>query len=145
MGYARTKMDEPEFQKRVTSNLKVIPAQKSKVDDFLKACTYVSGQYDKDEDFANLNKHLEELEKSHGGEARNRVFYMALPPSVFTDVAEKLKKNCYSEKGVNRIIVEKPFGKDLQSSREMMGKLKALWREEEVGRCSFSKAMAPAK
>ena len=79
---------------------------------------------------------MEEIESKYSGsgnkDERNRVFYMALPPSVFTDVAEKLKKNCYSEKGKNRIIVEKPFGKDLESSRDMMGKLKALWKEEEV-------------
>lgn len=127
-------MDEAEFHKKASSNLKVLPAMKQKVDEFLKVSTYISGQYDSDEDFQRLNKHLEEIESKYTSEGKNRVFYMALPPSVFTEVAEKLKKNCYVEKGINRIIVEKPFGKDLESSREMMGKLKALWKEEETFR-----------
>lgn len=129
-------MDEAEFHKRESSNLKPLPGSNNagKVDDFLKISTYVSGQYDSDEDFKNLNKHLEEIESKYSSDERNRIFYMALPPSVFTTVAEKIKKNCYipNGKGHNRIIVEKPFGKDLQSSREMMGKLKELWKEEEV-------------
>lgn len=57
---------------------------------------------------------------------------MALPPSVFVDVARCVKRNCYSEKGVNRIIVEKPFGSDLESSREMQRELKKEFSEEEV-------------
>lgn len=125
-------MDEKEFHSRQTSHIKVMPAQRRGIDAFTGVSTYVSGQYDKDEDFQALTKHMEEIESKYKGDERNRVFYMALPPSVFTDVAEMLKKNCYSEKGKNRIIVEKPFGKDLESSRDMMGKLKALWKEEEV-------------
>ena len=122
-------MDEKEFHSRQTSHLKALPAQRKNVEAFTGISTYVSGQYDQDSDFQNLTKHMEEIESKYSGsgnkDERNRVFYMALPPSVFTDVAEKLKKNCYSEKGKNRIIVEKPFGKDLESSRDMMGKLKA--------------------
>lgn len=130
-------MDESEFHKRETSHLKTVPAvPQSTIDGFVKMSTYISGQYDSDDDFKKLNEHLEEIEKGYSGDDRNRVFYMALPPSVFTTVAEKIKKNCYTEKGQNRIIVEKPFGKDLQSSRDMMGDLKKLWKEEEV-RASF--------
>jgi hypothetical protein len=59
---------------------------------------------------------------------------MALPPSVFIPVARGLKKNNYSTAGINRIVIEKPFGKDLDSSREMMRDLKAEWTEEETFR-----------
>lgn len=59
---------------------------------------------------------------------------MALPPSVFTTVAKGLKKNNYSPKGINRIIIEKPFGKDLESCREMMKALKQEWSEDETFR-----------
>lgn len=73
------------------------------LDEFCQVCSYVSGQYDKDESFVELNKHLEEKEK--GRKEQNRVFYMALPPSVFTTVSQHLKKNCYPENGIARIIV----------------------------------------
>jgi glucose-6-phosphate 1-dehydrogenase len=59
---------------------------------------------------------------------------MALPPSVFTVVAAGLKKNCYAPNGINRIVIEKPFGKDLESCREMMSALKKEWTEDETYR-----------
>ncbi|CAD6582356.1 MAG: Glucose-6-phosphate 1-dehydrogenase [Cyphobasidiales sp. Tagirdzhanova-0007] len=135
IGYARTKMDEAEFHKRASSHINVdLPALRRNLDEFLAITSYVAGQYDVDEDFQKLTKQMEAIEKDYKGKERNRVFYMALPPSVFTQVAEKIKKNCYTDQGVNRIIVEKPFGKDLESSQEMMGKLKALWTEDETFR-----------
>jgi glucose-6-phosphate 1-dehydrogenase len=96
----------------------------------------LAGAYDKDDAFQNLTKELEKLEgeafKDSKSQDRNRIFYMALPPSVFETVASGLKKNCYSDKGINRIIVEKPFGKDLESAREMMRALGSEWKEEEA-------------
>ena len=86
----------------------------------------MDGQYDQDESFEKLEQTLKKLGQ------KNRIFYMALPPSVFTTVATHLKKNNYSEGAVNRIIVEKPFGKDLDSSREMQRDLKAQFKEDEV-------------
>lgn len=107
---------------------------KKKLQEFLELCTYISGQYDQDESFQGLEKELARIEESYedknGG--RNRVFYMALPPSVFTTVAKHLRQNNYSEGSINRIIVEKPFGKDLESSREMQTALKEQWKEDEV-------------
>ncbi|OBT47564.1 glucose-6-phosphate 1-dehydrogenase [Pseudogymnoascus sp. WSF 3629] len=133
VGYARTKMDHEEYLKRVKSYIKTPTKDiEQQLEDFTKICTYISGQYDQDESFVNLRKHLEELEK--GRKEQNRVFYMALPPSVFTTVSQHLKKNCYPESGIARIIVEKPFGKDLGSSRELQKALEPNWKEDEIFR-----------
>ncbi|KAL7422522.1 Glucose-6-phosphate 1-dehydrogenase [Cryptotrichosporon argae] len=142
IGYARTKMDDDEFHKRATQYLGKAPEGNEKefneaVDKFKSISSYVAGPYDEDSGFQELLKHVEDIEnqRSNGGEAkRNRLFYMALPPSVFTVVAKGLKKNCYSKEGHNRIIIEKPFGKDLESCREMMTALKAEWHENETYR-----------
>lgn len=97
-------MDHTEFLKRVRSYIKVPTKEvEEQLDGFSKICSYVSGQYDQDESFIALNKHVEELEK--GQETQNRIFYMALPPSVFITVSEHLKKNCYPRNGIARIIV----------------------------------------
>lgn len=128
-------MDEQEFHKRASQYIKApIPSMKAKLQEFLTLCTYVDGQYDQDDSFQTLEHHLAEIEESYTNknDPKNRVFYMALPPSVFTTVASHLKKNNYSKGAINRIIVEKPFGKDLQSSREMQVGLKACWGEDEV-------------
>ena len=134
-------MDETEFHKRQTGHLSAPKDDKeladkfdSDVEAFKKISTYVAGQYDGDEGFQELRKHLEELEGKRPGDKCNRVFYMALPPSVFTVVAAGLKRNVYAEKGINRIIIEKPFGKDLESCREMMTSLNKEWAESETYR-----------
>lgn len=104
VGYARTKMDHEEYLRRVRSYIKT-PAKEmeEQLNNFCKLCTYISGQYDQADSFINLNRHLEEIEK--GRKHQNRVFYMALPPSVFISVSEQLKKNCYPTNGLARIIV----------------------------------------
>ncbi|KAF1813112.1 glucose-6-phosphate 1-dehydrogenase [Eremomyces bilateralis CBS 781.70] len=133
VGYARTKMDRAEFLSRAKSSIKTptkdIEAQLAK---FCESLSYISGQYDQDDSFQTLTKHLEDLEK--GQKETNRIFYMALPPSVFISVSEHLKRNCYPKSGIARIIVEKPFGKDLGSSRELQRALAPNWKEEEIFR-----------
>lgn len=130
-------MDNKTFHEKIAEHLKGTDTEEGKKakSEFLDICSYTPGAYDKDEAFQQLNKDVEEKESklTRSGQP-NRLFYMALPPNVFTIVAAGLKKNCYSEKGHNRIIIEKPFGKDTESCREMMGALKGLWKEEETFR-----------
>ena len=97
-------MDHEEFLKRVKSYIKTpTKDMEQQLQEFTDLCTYVSGQYDDDASFVELRKHLEVLEK--GRKEQNRIFYMALPPSVFTTVSQHLKKNCYPKTGLARIIV----------------------------------------
>jgi glucose-6-phosphate 1-dehydrogenase len=97
-------MDREEYLKRVKSNIKTPTGEmEQQLSDFLDISSYVSGQYDQDESFVNLLHHLEEIEKGH--KETNRVFYMALPPSVFIPVSQHLKKICYPKNGIARVIV----------------------------------------
>ena len=97
-------MDHEEYLKRVKSYIKTPTKEmEEQLESFTKMCTYVSGQYDEDSSFVKLEEHLQELEK--GKSENNRIFYMALPPSVFITVSQHLKKNCYPKHGIARIIV----------------------------------------
>jgi glucose-6-phosphate 1-dehydrogenase len=90
-------MDHEEYIKRVKSHIKTpTKDMEQQLQEFCDICTYVSGQYDKPEGFIELRKHCEEA---------NRIFYMALPPSVFTTVSQQLKANTYPKNGIARIIV----------------------------------------
>lgn len=101
-------MSREDFLKRVKSSIKTPTKEvESQLKEFENVCSYISGQYDKDESFIELKKHLEELE--NGRKEQNRVFYMALPPSVFTTVSQQLKKHCYPASGITRIIVSITF------------------------------------
>ena len=107
---------------------------KKKIKEFSDISTYISGPYDEDKGFEELLQQVEKLEKERGGKERNRVFYMALPPSVFSVVAANLKKHLYSDSGINRIIIEKPFGKDSESCTELISSIKKEWDEHETYR-----------
>jgi glucose-6-phosphate 1-dehydrogenase len=97
-------MDHEEYLKRVKSYIKTPTKELEKqLEEFCGFCTYISGQYDKDESFQDLEKHLQELEQ--GRKETNRIFYMALPPSVFITVSQHLKRNCYPKSGISRVIV----------------------------------------
>lgn len=99
-------MDHEEYLRRVKSNIKApTKDMEEQLGQFCELCTYISGQYDQDESFINLRKHIEEIEHERQGNETNRVFYMALPPSVFITVSQHLKKNCYPESGIARLIV----------------------------------------
>ncbi|KAK9461747.1 glucose-6-phosphate dehydrogenase [Lipomyces oligophaga] len=133
VGYARTKMDDADYKKRISSYIKTPGAEdEAKLKEFLALTSYVSGQYDQDESFQVLDKHISEIEgypdESH------RLFYLALPPTVFTTVSQHLKTNCYPKKGSARVIIEKPFGHDLESSRELQAALRPIWSEDEIFR-----------
>lgn len=136
VGYARTKMDAAEYHKRITSYIKTNddPEVQAKLEEFKGFSTYISGGYEDGPSFENLNKHLESIEEKYQSKERNRLFYLALPPSVFIPVAKHLKEQCYSRSGANRIIIEKPFGKDLESARELLGSVKQHWSEDETFR-----------
>ncbi|KAI9293549.1 glucose-6-phosphate 1-dehydrogenase [Neoconidiobolus thromboides FSU 785] len=128
-GYARSDMSREEFHKRISEKL---GDDKEKVQKFLDLCHYVKGSYDKDEDFKKLTKEMEDFEKD--SKDKRRIFYLALPPSVYGQVGKGLKHNCYTDNGKVRLIVEKPFGMDTESSLELGKQLSSLWKEDEIYR-----------
>ncbi|ORY42574.1 glucose-6-phosphate dehydrogenase [Rhizoclosmatium globosum] len=133
VGYARSAIALPDFRARVSSKIKT--TDQAALDKFLQLCTYVSGKYDDAPSFQNLNAFLEDVEGTKDPKGKTRVFYMALPPSVFIPASTGLKHWCYlGEGGKNRLVVEKPFGKDLASSQELGTALAANWKEEEIYR-----------
>jgi glucose-6-phosphate 1-dehydrogenase len=64
------------------------------------------------------------------------VFYLALPPGVFADAAEMLAKAGLADetKGWRRLVIEKPFGTDLESALELNEQLHRYWREDQIFR-----------
>ena len=138
VGYARTKMSKEEFEARATSYIKNSnndPQVANKIETFKQIMTYVAGDYEDGTAFDKLNDHLKEIESKYQTKERNRIFYLALPPTVFIPVAKNLKEHCYNPiGGITRIVVEKPFGKDLESARKLLGSLKQYWTEEETFR-----------
>jgi glucose-6-phosphate 1-dehydrogenase len=131
VGYARTKINHDEFIKKISSKFPST-IDKKKVEEFLSLCSYISGQYDKVEDFKRLDEHLRKLESNF--RKANRIFYFAIPPNVFVDVARGVHAGAMSTTGSNKIIVEKPFGKDLESSNKLVKEIGEIWAEDQIYR-----------
>ncbi|KAG2233113.1 hypothetical protein INT48_005857 [Thamnidium elegans] len=137
IGYARTKMDRTEFYGRIEPHLKSKQDDpKKSVQEFLSMCHYVPGQYDDEKCWEELDQYVSGLENERGlkDEQKNRIFYMALPPSVFVSVADGLRKHVYSKTASTSIIIEKPFGKDLKSCQLLLHDIQKLYKEDEVYR-----------
>eukprot|EP01120_Amphizonella_sp_Union-15-10_P007063 TRINITY_DN2349_c0_g1_i5.p1 TRINITY_DN2349_c0_g1~~TRINITY_DN2349_c0_g1_i5.p1 ORF type:complete len:551 (+),score=131.35 TRINITY_DN2349_c0_g1_i5:64-1653(+) len=132
VGYARTQMTDEKFHEFATQNFK----NKEKIPEFVKKLFYFSGQYNEASDLDKLNHKIHEWEKHLLPQSKgsNRIYYMALPPVVFTDAARAIKAKGLSTNGWNRVIIEKPFGMDLESSRKMQKELGATFTEDQVYR-----------
>ena len=131
-------MNHKDFLDHEVSYIKLLdddPHAATALKEFQSISTYLAGDYENGAAFDILNKHLEEIEYRYQSKERNRIFYLALPPSVFVPVSKNLKEHCYVRvAGVNRIIVEKPFGKDLDSARSLLASIKQYWTEDETFR-----------
>ncbi|HEY1559011.1 MAG TPA: glucose-6-phosphate dehydrogenase [Kofleriaceae bacterium] len=109
------------------SRQKVEPA---KWDKFAGMLDFVGGEFDNDATYVALRQKLDAAKAK--GTRGNRLFYLSVPPSVFPLILEKLEKHALIERAQQkpgvpacRVIVEKPFGRDLASARalnEMIGK-----------------------
>lgn len=132
VGYARSKLSINDIRGKCKPWFKVLEGEEQKADDFWKANSYVAGSYDQRRDFELLSQECASFEKQ--GCPANRLFYLALPPSVFEPVTSSIKETCMSSSGWSRIIVEKPFGKDTASSEKLSSHLSSLFKEEELYR-----------
>ncbi|MGC4031885.1 MAG: glucose-6-phosphate dehydrogenase [Tepidisphaeraceae bacterium] len=150
IGYARTAMSDDEFRAICTESIKknARTAKKHGVDEaklkwLLDRITYHTGQYDKAEDFDKLKAKLDELDKKFdcGG---NRLFYLSTPPNAFEPIAvnlgtrglvERVQSGAVEHEGpFQYVILEKPFGHDLQSAKELNALLTEHFHETQIYR-----------
>ena len=139
IGYARSEMTDAEFRNRITENLtcRYAPGEScaDKMASFLSNCHYVSGRYDSPDSFENLHMRLREIE---GDEEAHRMFYLAIPPFLFVDVARSLQSaglvTSPRDGQWTRAVIEKPFGFDRASSDELVKDLRKVFSEDQTYR-----------
>lgn len=106
-----------------------------------KRLHFVSADMGKLEDYEAVGKRLTEIEAPRQEESRNRIFYLAVPPSVFEPIVRNLSKSGLAprtrtpeERPWYRIVVEKPFGRSLQSAIQLNDLLLGLFAEHQTYR-----------
>ena len=137
LGVSRTEFSDDEFRNKMRlaiNEFKEID-DASKIDDFIKKIFYSSISFDETASYKNLNKKIVELRKINniGG---NTIFYLSTPPSLYGIIPQKLAEVGLNiqDDGWKRLIIEKPFGYDLQSALKLKEELLKDWTEEQIFR-----------
>ena len=141
IGFARTPMTDEAFQESAIESVKKFAdtstLREAECKEFANALAYVSGEYHHQEAFEKLKKRLEELDKQHKLNG-NRLFYLATPPDIYPGIIEQLDKAGLAKnpngKSWTRIIIEKPYGRDLASARKLNETVLKSFDESQVFR-----------
>ena len=137
LGTARTEMTDDGFaglmRKAVTDHSRVEPTNES-WGSFADNLFYVPGDLSSDDTYRALRAKLEEIDEQHGT-GGNRVWYLATAPQFFPVVADGIgKSGLLDTGGWHRLVVEKPFGRDLAGARELNGILDRTFSEDQIFR-----------
>ncbi len=139
VGCARTKWTRPDFQARMEGAIREAGNRDmSKWPGFATSLYYIPLEYDSLPSFGDLADSLKDLDEKHstGG---NRIFYLAIPPSLYKTTAQMLGRAGLSVEGAegngwSRIVVEKPFGRDLKTAIDLDQTLHESFQEHQIYR-----------
>jgi len=137
IGFSRHPYSDDAFrQKMKEALLKFLPSEYNEKDwgIFGRSLFYHRGDIDKLEDFQSLSKNIE----ARGGPGGNRLFHLAVAPSFYLSVVKKLSESGLATEnatsGYSRVIIEKPFGRDLQSAIGLNTDLLRVLKEDQIYR-----------
>ncbi len=134
VGVARRNMDDDAFRAAMRA---AVPGAHPGWADLAGRSRYVAGDYTHPDTFEALTHTLDELDEQLGT-AGNRTFYLATVPALFSEVAAALGRVGLAKPagpGANvRLVVEKPFGRDLASARALDAALHDVFDEEQIYR-----------
>jgi len=138
LGVGRNPMSEEDFQALVRKALddsdEIEHLDEQQWHEFSGRLHYMAGELDDGNTYRQISARLDELARD--GASRNRLFYLATPPSLFSEIVKSL-----GESGLNnedehwsRIVIEKPFGRDLESATALNAEILQVFKESQVYR-----------
>ncbi|WP_151735026.1 glucose-6-phosphate dehydrogenase [Paenibacillus tengchongensis] len=138
IGLGRRALTNETFQAQVLDSLRTFsrrpPADSPELQRFLLAFEYSVLDVGRPEDYRKLLEHVLRRERELGL-PQNRMFYLSVGPEFFGPIASNIQASGLGDtEGWKRLIIEKPFGRDLQSARELNDNLSQAFREEEIFR-----------
>ena len=133
-GFARSDLGRKGLHERLKPFLLKSSSPES-VDRFLQMCYYHKGAgYDDVDSWRQLEGKIGETLSSNEGDSCNRLFYFAIPPSAFGPSGTAIKASGImapaGDDFFNRFVIEKPFGRDSESSAALAKELTALFEED---------------
>jgi glucose-6-phosphate 1-dehydrogenase len=134
IGFARRDWSDETLREKLREGVlefaRTKPVDEPVLDDLLSNAYYVRGSFDEVDGFYNLGEKLKELK------LQNVMFYLATPPESYTDIIRNLGvTHCTTGYGGwSRLVVEKPYGEDLESALALEGEVHKVFREDQVYR-----------
>lgn len=139
VGYGRREWDKKDFEDYVRTAVKDgarTSFRENVWERLAEGMEFVTGNLNVDEDFDKLRDTLDAIDSSRGT-AGNWAFYLSVPPAHFTDVCHQLDRSGLAEdegESWRRVIIEKPFGHDLESAKELNEIVNSVFPENAVFR-----------
>ena len=142
VGLARAEMSDEQFRATMREacdrHARTRPVDDAVWDSFSRGLFYVQGEFSDRAAYTRLRERLEEFDRTRGTGGR-RLYYLAVPPDFFDDIsqhlgAENLVSDPESDAPFTRVIIEKPFGHDLASARDLNRIAVHTFRERQVFR-----------
>ncbi|HKV37653.1 MAG TPA: glucose-6-phosphate dehydrogenase, partial [Blastocatellia bacterium] len=139
LGIGQDKFTDEEFRARSREGVKesdeIDPVSDSDLDEFISSLHYISGELTSQATYKIVADRLEEL-AAKSGASHNRLFYFSTPPSLAPAIVEGLGEAGLTseDKGWSRMIIEKPFGRDLESASELNRRIGRVLEEHQVYR-----------
>ena len=142
VGFSRSKWDTAIFRDEMESAVRAFagdtPVDKKSWAEFARRLHYVSGNYDNEADFRRLSALLGAVSAENNCGA-NYVFYLSTPPSVYSDVIEQLgavglHRADGDAASWRRLVIEKPFGRDLASAHALNAQIARVFSESQTYR-----------
>ncbi|MDR7235423.1 glucose-6-phosphate dehydrogenase [Neobacillus drentensis] len=138
IGLGRRDLSHSDFQEKVKDSIldfsRRLEHEAANMGEFLDYFRYSTLDVNREEDYQSLLELVRQREKELHLE-ENRMFYLSVAPEFFETIALNIKNSGLGQtNGWKRLIIEKPFGHDLQSARELNEKLSRAFEEEEIYR-----------
>ena len=139
VGFARRDWEDEDFAAKVKDAVQQYartPFREEVWNQLSEGIRFVQGTFDDDSSFAALSKTLEQLDEQRGTRG-NHAFYLSIPPNLFDKVCQKLSEHglAEAEPGTwRRVVIEKPFGSDLSSARELNDIVESVFPADSVFR-----------
>lgn len=139
VGFARRPYTDDEFRQQALDSINAYSRQKpvnpQVWESFASGIHYLQSDFNNQEGYERLSHLLNALDHERGTSG-NRIFYLSTPPSQYPEIIQRLGAANLnkSRKGWVRIIIEKPFGHDLASARELNRQVARVFREDQVYR-----------
>ncbi|MBT1001857.1 glucose-6-phosphate dehydrogenase [Paenarthrobacter sp. DKR-5] len=139
VGFARREWEDEDFAaevKEAVTKYARTPFNEDVWNQLSEGIRFVQGEFDDDESFARLKKTIDELDEQRGTRG-NHAFYLSIPPKAFDLVCRQLSNQGLAQApgdSWRRVVIEKPFGHDLQSARELNAIVEDVFPPDSVFR-----------